>query len=243
MRGGGLNRVALQRAKQNNLKKAGELLQKQNTESLLELLQAFSTNLENFAEKYQKEIQFSPDFREKFYSLCMEIGVDPLASVSTWNKKLNLTEFYYNLAIQIITISMTKGPLIELNALRNILISNTKKSDITLVDIEKAIDSVSDLKCGFQIVKIKDSKAVVTVPMEKSTLIDDIIEMASENGGWIGYSICYNKKNIQRLEFEDAINRLLSHGVAWEDEQNFINKETKNDDVIYWFPGLLKNNN
>ena len=42
-----------------------------------------------------------------------------------------------------------------------------------------------------------------------------------------------------KIEFEDAIQKLLSHGIAWSDEQNFIKSETKNDDVIYWFPGII----
>jgi predicted metal-dependent hydrolase len=117
-----------------------------------------------------------------------------------------------------------------------------KSTDITINDIEQAIKSVSELKCGFQIVKIKDSKAVVTVPMEKSAKSDEIIEIASENGGWIGYSIAYNKKGMSKLEFEDAINKLVEHEVCWIDEQNFIKNQTKNDDIIYWFPGIIKNN-
>jgi hypothetical protein len=38
----------------------------------------------------------------------IEIGVDPLANISLWSKEINLSEFYYTLAIQIITITMTK---------------------------------------------------------------------------------------------------------------------------------------
>ena len=37
---------------------------------------------------------------------------------------------------------------------------------------------------------------------------------------------------------ENAIKTLLNHGVAWEDRQNFIKNQTKNDNIIYWFPGL-----
>jgi hypothetical protein len=44
---------------------------------------------------------------------------------------------------------------------------------------------------------------------------------------------------MSKIEFEDAIQKLLSHGIAWSDEQNFIKSETKNDDVIYWFPGII----
>lgn len=62
-------------------------------------MESFSKNLEIFAVKYKNEIKFNPEFREKFYIMCQEIGVDPLASTSLWNKELNLNEFYYNLAV------------------------------------------------------------------------------------------------------------------------------------------------
>ena len=229
----------------NMLKKKKQVIQQQNkqiteeqNQKLAEQLASFTKNLEEFAKKYKNEIQFNPDFREQFYKMCLEIGVDPLASISLWSKTLNLSEFYYNLAIQIITISMTKGPLIEINDLRKMLMNNMKTTDVSIMDIEKAIESVSELKCGFQIVTVKNSKAVVTVPMEKDAAVDEIIKMASENDGWIGYSICYNKKGMKQIEFENAIKTLLNHGLAWEDRQNFIKNETKNDNIIYWFPGL-----
>jgi hypothetical protein len=47
---------------------------------------------------------------------------------------------------------------------------------------------------------------------------------------------------MSKLEFEDAINKLVEHEVCWIDEQNFIKNQTKNDDIIYWFPGIIKNN-
>ena len=238
----GMQRMAKNMKKKEEASVQTRKIAEEQTKSLTEQLTNFSKNLELFANKYKDEIKYNADFREKFYTMCIEIGVDPLASISLWSKNLNLAEFYYNLAIQIITISMTKGPLIEINTLRNILIKNMKSTDITINDIEQAIKSVSELKCGFQIVNIKNSKAVVTVPMEKSAKSDEIIEIASENGGWIGYTIAYNKKGMSKLEFEDAINKLVEHEVCWIDEQNFIKNQTKNDDIIYWFPGIIKNN-
>ena len=219
-------------------KKVAKQIEEENLKRLSEQLETFTKNLETFAKEHKDDIQFSSSFRKDFYSMCIEIGVDPLASISLWSKQLNLAEFYYTLAIQIITISMTKGPLIEINELRKMLMNNMKTKDVSLMDIEKAIESVSELKCGFQIVTVKNSKAVVTVPMEKNEAVDDIIKMASENDGWIGYSICFNKKGMKQIEFENAIKTLLNHGVAWEDKQNFIKSQTKNDNVIYWFPGL-----
>ena len=228
----------MMKMKKQVIQQQNKQMSEEQNQKLGEQLAAFTKNLEEFAKKYKDEIQFNPDFREQFYTMCLEIGVDPLASISLWSKTLNLSEFYYNLAIQIITISMTKGPLIEINELRKMLMNNMKTNDVSLMDIEKAIESVSELKCGFQIVTVKNSKAVVTVPMEKDPTVDEIINLASENGGWIGYSICFNKKGMKQIEFENAIKTLLNHGVAWEDRQNFIKNQTKNDNIIYWFPGL-----
>ena len=233
-----LNRIKLMQKKKQIIHNEVKKLENESNKRLTEQMAEFTKNLESFASKYKNEIQFNPEFREKFYTMCIEIGIDPLASVSLFSKNLNLTEFYYNLAIQIITLSMSKGPLIEINELKRLLMKNLKTQDISTMDIEKAIESVSELKCGFQIVQVKGSKAVVTVPMEKDAAVDDIIKMASENDGWIGYSICYNKKGMKQIEFENAIKTLLNHGVAWEDRQNFIKNQTKNDNVIYWFPGL-----
>ena len=235
-----LNRAAMMKKKKEIIHKANQEITVEQNKKLAEHLAEFTRNLEEFAKKYKNEIQFNPDFREKFYTMCIEIGVDPLASISLWSKTLNLSEFYYNLAIQIITIAMTKGPLIEINELREMLMNNMKTKDVSLMDIEKAVESVGELKCGFQIVTVKGSKAVVTVPMEKNDAANDIISLASENDGWVGYSICYNKKGMKQIEFETAIKSLLSHGVAWEDKQNFIKPQTKNDNVIYWFPGLTE---
>ena len=233
-----MNKAKMLKMKKQVIQQKNKEMSEEQNQKLAEQLATFTKNLEEFAKKYKNEIQFNPEFREQFYTMCLEIGVDPLASISLWSKTLNLSEFYYNLAIQIITISMTKGPLIEINELRKMLMNNMKTTDVSLMDIEKAIESVSELKCGFQIVSVKNSKAVVTVPMEKDAAVDEIIKMASENDGWIGYSICYNKKGMKQIEFENAIKTLLNHGVAWEDRQNFIKNQTKNDNIIYWFPGL-----
>ena len=100
MRGGmGLNKVQMQKQMQDNFAKMGQQIEKESLNQLKQQMEEFSRNLENFAIKYKDEIKYNPDFRQKFYLMCKEIGVDPIASTSLWNKKLNLAEFYYNLAV------------------------------------------------------------------------------------------------------------------------------------------------
>ena len=210
MRGGmGLGNIHMQKKMQENYAKMGEQIEKESMIKLKEQLQTFSSNLEKFALKYKNEIQYNPDFREKFYKMCIEIGVDPLSSTTIWNKNLNLTEFYYNLAIQIITICIAlrekKGALIEIKELKQLLVEHRKSEDITILDIEKAIQSVSELKCGFQIIDVKGGKVVMTVPMQLSNDTNVIIDVASENKGFIGYSFVYEKTGMSRQRFEVTI--------------------------------------
>ena len=122
----GLGTVFKNQQNKKNIEKIGQKMEEEQLKNLTEQLQTFTSNLESFSKQHKDDIKFNPTFREQFYTMCVEIGVDPLASISLWSKELNLTEFYYNLAIQIITISMTKGPLIEINQLRNMLKSHMK---------------------------------------------------------------------------------------------------------------------
>ncbi len=118
-----------------NLANEGLQVEKDNMGHLKIQMENFSKNLENFAVKYKSEIKFNPEFREKFYLMCQEIGVDPLASSSLWNKELNLNEFYYNLAIQIMTISIAlrdqKGALLEVDEIKKILLIKRKSNDLS----------------------------------------------------------------------------------------------------------------
>jgi len=33
---------------------------------------------------------------------------------------------------------------------------------------------------------------------------------------------------------------MIDNGIVWIDEQNFIESKTIVDDVLYWFPGIIK---
>lgn len=102
MRGGhGLGRIHQQKNLQESYVKMGQQIEKESIIQLKDQLENFSKNLESFAYKHKDDIKYNPDFREKFYIMCKEIGVDPISSSSLWNKNLNLAEFYYNLAVRI----------------------------------------------------------------------------------------------------------------------------------------------
>ena len=43
------------------------------------MLEAFRTNLEEFAANHKNDIRRNPEFRMQFQEMCATIGVDPLA--------------------------------------------------------------------------------------------------------------------------------------------------------------------
>lgn len=234
-----------------DMKKLGQKIEEKNLEEMKKQLELFSNSLSEFGSKYKNEIKLNPEFRKEFYLMCTELGVDPLASKSLWDKTLNLSEFYYELAIQIITISLALrekvGALIEIKDLKNYLVKSRKKDDITELDIEKAIESVSELKCGFQVINIsRTQKAVMTIPMNISNETNELIALANENKGLITFKIYQDKTGHSEFRFEAIINGLLDNGIIWvdsimsridRDNDKFVgdNKEL----FIYWFPGLM----
>ena len=100
------------------MKKLVKKRKKNKLKNLTEQLQTFTSNLESFSKQYKDNIKFNPTLKEQFYTMCVEIGEDPLTSLSLWNKELNLTEFNNNFN--------NKRSLIEKNQLRNKLKSNMK---------------------------------------------------------------------------------------------------------------------
>ena len=80
-----LNRAQLMKKKKQVIQQQNKQITAETNKKLSEQLADFTKNLEQFAQKYKNEIQFNPDFREQFYTMCLEIGVDPLASISLWS--------------------------------------------------------------------------------------------------------------------------------------------------------------
>ena len=260
MRGrGGLGNMQRQMQMNEQVKNIGQKIEEKNMTEMKTQIDKFSEKLSEFATKHKEDIKLNPEFRKEFYMMCTEMGVDPLASRSVWSNSLNLAEFYYELAIQIVTISIAirekKGGLIELEQLKKYLTALRKKDDITDMDITKSIESVSELKCGFQMVTFSNKKkAVITIPIQISNDSNLVLEIAQENKGMITYYTFYQKYNSYSIEmFEEILNQLINNGIVWIDSPSSIldyKKEKKEISecrdflkgvafLIYWFPGLL----
>ena len=73
------------------------------------------------------------------------------------------------------------------------------------MDISKAIESVSELKCGFQIVNLNNTQVIVTIPLQISSDTELIIKLANENKGFLGFAFFYEKTNSTKIRFQSTI--------------------------------------
>lgn len=152
-------------------------------------MQLFREKLEEFARKHNTEIQSDPIFRHQFQSMCAQIGVDPLASSKGfWAELLGVGNFYYELAIQIITICITSrekygnGGLLDIETLQKRL-KKLRKTDIDEEDIVRAVKNIQVLGNGYKMVQIGQKRFIQSVPMELSTDHISIMSLARQFDG------------------------------------------------------------
>lgn len=92
--------------------------------------------------------------------MCSSIGVDPLASnKGFWSDLLGVGDFYYELGIQIIQVSVqtraSNGGIISMNEMLSSLRSSGKtRRDLSQDDVKRAVEKLSVLGSGFKIIEV-----------------------------------------------------------------------------------------
>uniref|UniRef100_M4B590 Vacuolar protein sorting-associated protein n=1 Tax=Hyaloperonospora arabidopsidis (strain Emoy2) TaxID=559515 RepID=M4B590_HYAAE len=110
-RGVGIGAVRKKQEQTKQFSEVGEQIVESNLSHVSSQLELFRTNLQAFAVKYKDNIKKDPDFRCKFQVMCAKIGVDPLASKKGfWSELLDVGDFYYELAVQIIEVGILTRP-------------------------------------------------------------------------------------------------------------------------------------
>lgn len=104
-RGVGIGAVRKKQETAKQFTEVGDQLAESQLAHVSAQLESFKTNLEQFALKYKNNIKKDPEFRKLFQIMCARIGVDPLASKKGfWSELLDVGDFYYELAVQIIEV-------------------------------------------------------------------------------------------------------------------------------------------
>lgn len=92
---------------QHTYAQVGAALESSQLAHLQSSLATFRSSLEQFAFQHKHAIASNPVFRAQFHSMCLSIGVDPLAcQKGFWSQLLNLGDFYFELGVQIMDVCL-----------------------------------------------------------------------------------------------------------------------------------------
>lgn len=107
----GIGAVLKKQGQTKQFNEIGDQLAESQMNHITSQLELFRTNLQQFAFKYKHNIRKDPEFRKNFQVMCSKIGVDPLASKKGfWSEVLDVGDFYYELAVQIIEVCILTRP-------------------------------------------------------------------------------------------------------------------------------------
>lgn len=239
----GVGAIQKHRLQQDRFKEKGSEIQENQLEQMVQQMEKFRSNLEDYAAKHKNEIRKNPQFRRQFQEMCASIGVDPLASgKGFWSELLGVGDLYYELGVQVVelcvaTAHLNGGMLPLADAIKRLNARGARKSNpIAEDDIVRAIKKLRVLGSGVEILVLGRAQYISAIPgeltMDHGTLLK-AAEKRSEEGGrgqvtvaWAADALGWEEQRALR-----AIEQLLRAGVAWKDDV----------DDSYWFPAMFQN--
>ncbi|KAK7591146.1 hypothetical protein V9T40_002759 [Parthenolecanium corni] len=238
----GIGGIQKQRLEQEKYRDKGTVLQENQLEQMSLQLEAFRTNLEEFASKHKSEIKKNSRFRAQFQEMCASIGVDPLASSKGFWSILGIGDFYHELSVQIVEVclatSYKNGGLISLNELRQRLIKARGKSkqhqEINNEDLLCAAKKLNKFGNGFSIIQISKGEYLVqSVPGELNMDHTAVLQLASrQNKAYVSVSIICEQFHWEAERIKKSLNHMIKEGLAWIDSNE--------SETLYWFPSLFR---
>ncbi|OUC40689.1 EAP30/Vps36 family protein [Trichinella nativa] len=229
---------AIQRKKESmaKFKEKGQCIVSENLQQLTALMDVFRDKLELFASKHQHEIRKNPTFRRQFLEMCATVGVDPLASSKGfWSTKLNIGQFYYELAMQMIEVCMATAPYMTVGMTfrihyygRIVQTSNAFQRQ-NPEDILKAAKSIEILGPGFSVIKMpkENTYLIKTTPKEISVDHLSVLQLGKENG-FVSNEMLAERLNWANYRIKTVITEMLAEGTVWIDSQ------CENESPTYW---------
>lgn len=151
-------------------------------------------------------------------------------------------DFYFELSIQIVEICLaiadSTGGMLEINELRDRLNRSrrqkSKQQEITNEDILLATKKLKIFGNSFQVHSLGKNRHIIqSIPGELSLQETKALTVASEqDNGSVTKSLLMKELGWNELRTQQAIEKLISEGLVWIDEQN-------PDEPSYWFPSLF----
>lgn len=220
------------------------LIQKQSAE-LANQLEKFRSSLVYFAVEHAQEIRTNPAFRSQFAQMCANIGVDPLTSSrdsnkgksSMWTSLLgrDVNDFYFEVAVKVIEQSRitkdTNGGILAVSEVKRRLGNAAPPVDVTDGDIERAVQSLSVLGKGFDLIEIGGTRYIRSVQSELSSDQSSVLA-ACEALGYVSVSILKDNLDWESVRALTVLDEMVRAGMLWIDEQGL---ETE-----YWAPSWIE---
>lgn len=237
----------------------GKNLEENKISFVVDVMDKFKASLSDFATKYKDRINSDPEFRQQFHKMCLSVGVDPLASnKGFWANILGVGDFYYELGVKIIQISMhtrsSNGGMISLKELLNRLnhqgqyapaqttsagkklpsTNSQPQQKVSKDDVLRAIEKISILGNGFQIINMGHQKMILSVPMEVNPDFMTLLSIAQQYQGMITKTIITSSPYSWTKErFSLNLQPLLTEGVVWLDRDEHGGES-------YFYPSVWK---
>ncbi|GAA5969863.1 hypothetical protein JCM11641_008067 [Rhodosporidiobolus odoratus] len=245
----------------------------QQAASLSSQLATFQAALSSFSSHHRAKILSSPSFRTHFSQLCAELGVDPLGggSKGLWDK-IGVGDWYYALGVQVVDVCLKArergGGLValdevlrEVGKLRGSGVAKKAAADgtktrataaggavatteVTEADVQRAIETLEPLGCGYAIIQVGGKKVVRCSPggLDRDSLV--VVEAAAGTGRGsvtrqevIAFSARDRAAGWEVDRVERALEKaLLDDGLVWVDEQA---ERRGHEGREYWAPGLF----
>lgn len=213
-------------------------------------LSTFQAALRSFATKHRSKIISDPVFRQHFSTMCQEMGVDPLGSGKrgVWDY-LGVGDWTYGLAVQVVDVCLAtrekNGGLIEMKLLLQGITSlrtggKGEESAVTTNDVVRAIKTLDDLGCGYEIITLHGSSEKLVRSVNQAFDTDSLVllECAAQLGkGYVTeQDLVEHTRASKAWATQRAVNALnkalLEDGLVWVDEQASGGKQ-------YWVPSLV----
>eukprot|EP01038_Epipyxis_sp_PR26KG_P008035 gene8035-10890_t len=207
----------------NRYKSLAKTLEDTKLAHVKETLTAFQTSLAEFAAKHKDKINSDAEFRQQFHTMCISVGVDPLASSKGfWADLLGVGDFYFELGYKIIQICVktraTNGGILTVNELVNLLRKSSKSNQkISYEDVRRAAEKLVVLGGGFKIVYIGGNAMVLSVPIEINTDHELLLSAAQDEDGYITSQLMISLHGWTLERFNIVMNPLLYEGIVWID--------------------------
>mmetsp|Transcript_16759 Transcript_16759/g.24310 ORF Transcript_16759/g.24310 Transcript_16759/m.24310 type:complete len:254 (-) Transcript_16759:28-789(-) len=230
----GVSAVKKKQEETNQYSKVGKTLESNKISAVTEVMSKFRTTLADFAMKHRDRINSDPEFRQQFHSMCVSLGVDPLASSKGfWADLLGVGDFYFELGQKIIEISVQtrsiNGGIIPLSTILERLnaraqsqfssSSSSQSSVITEDDVKRAIEKLVTLSSGYRMIKLsKDNIVITSVPLEVSSDHEQLMSVAHDDGGMVSEVSMREMQGWSSDRFYRIINPLLREGMLWIDD-------------------------